>query len=248
MLDKLRKELRKVADPKKVEVYKRFFKTGKGEYGYGDVFLGITVPNTRKIAVQFRNLPFPDVKKLLQSKIHEERLLALLLLVHNFDKGDEETKEKIYNFYLANTNYINNWDLVDSSAHQIVGAYLFNRHSGLSRIDSGVAHVPQNDVLFKLAKSKTLWERRIAIIATQHFIRQGRFAETLQIAEMLLTDPHDLIHKAVGWMMREVGKKDQKVEEAFLKKHYRKMPRTMLRYAIERFPKPLMTAYLKGTI
>lgn len=229
MLIKLRDELQKVSSIEKVAVLQRFFKTGVGEYGYGDMFIGVTVPQSRNIAQQYKNLPFPDIQTLLESKIHEERLVALLLLVHNFQKGDKATRKEIFDFYLAHTRYINNWDFVDSSAHQIVGAYLFDKPKA---------------VLIKLAKSKNIWERRIAIIATYCFIKQNQFDETLKIAKMLLHDKHDLIQKAVGWMLREVGKKDQRVEESFLKKHYRTMPRTTLRYAIERFPENLRRAYL----
>ena len=231
MLLKLRNDLRKQANSKRASTLKRFFKTGKGEYGEGDIFLGVTVPSSRKLAIKYKNLPFSDIKKLLQSKIHEERLIALLILVHNFQVGNGSTKKKIYNYYLKNTKIINNWDLVDLSAHQIMGAYIFDK--------------PKN-ILLNLAKSQSIWERRISIISTYDFIRKNKFKETLKIAKVLLQDKHDLIHKAVGWMLREIGKRDQIVEEEFLKKNYKTMPRVMLRYAVERFPKNVIKEYLKS--
>jgi len=211
----------------------RFFKTGPGEYGEGDVFLGIRVPVTRKVARKFRELPLGQVLKLVKSKYHEERLLALFMLVALFKKGDEKAKKNIYDAYLGHTDTINNWDLVDSSAHQIVGGYLFERN---------------RKPLYQLAKSKSLWERRISMIATYTFIKKDDFEDTLKLSEILLTDEEDLMHKAVGWMLREVGKKDIEVEERFLRKHYKKMPRTMLRYAIEKFEEGKRQAYLKGEI
>mgnify|MGYP001575830650 CR=1 FL=1 len=240
MIDGLRADLRKLADPEKAKILQRFFKTGKGEYGEGDIFLGITVPQSRSIAIKYKNLAFGDIKRLLRSKIHEERLIALLILVHNFKNKDEKEKKYIYDFYLKNTKYINNWDLVDLSADKIVG----------TSIDSGVVSTPQNDILIKLAKSKNLWERRIAIISTFKFIKRQKDASwTLKIAEILLNDKHDLIQKAVGWMLREVGKQiSQKVEEEFLRKYYKNMPRTMLRYAIERFPINLKKAYMESKV
>ena len=229
MLKQLRMELKKIADSKKAQVLQRFFKTGKGEYGEGDAFLGVTVPETRKIAQRFSDLTLADIAKLIRSGIHEERLLALLILVHKFEEGDDSCRNKIFNFYLKNTKYINNWDLVDLTAPKIVGAYLVNRPRG---------------ILYKLAGSKSLWERRIAILATCAFIKVGEFKDALAISRVLLNDPHDLIHKAVGWMLREVGKRSQTAEKQFLKKYYKTMPRTMLRYAIERFPERLRKAYL----
>jgi len=226
MIKKLREELEKFASPKKAKVYQRFFKTGVGEYGEGDVFLGLTVPQSRTIAIKYRGLEFVDIRILLQSKMHEERLIALLILVYRFnqkDKKENKEKRRIFDFYLAHTKYINNWDLVDLSADKIVGQYLLDK---------------SKDILFRLARSKNLWERRISIVATYKFIKDGRYQETLTISKMLLNDQHDLIHKAVGWMLREVGKNcSQEVLEKFLKKNYQKMPRTMLRYAIERFSK-----------
>ena len=230
MIDKLRKELKKLSNPQKAKVLQGFFKTGKGEYGEGDIFLGLTVPQSRKIAIKYKEISFDEIKKLLQSKIHEERLIALLILVHRFEKGTDADKNKVYNYYLKNTKYINNWDLVDLSADKIVGHYLLDK---------------SKNVLFKLARSNNLWERRISIVATYQFIKDGRYQETLTISKMLLNDTHDLIHKAVGWMLREVGKQSsQEILEDFLKKHYKQMPRTMLRYAIERLPEKLRKMYL----
>ncbi len=214
-------------DPIKAKLLSGFFKTGKGQYGEGDVFYGITVPQSRKIAKEFFTLAFDEIKKLLDSPVHESRLIALIILVHQFEKGTEIQKEKVYNFYLQNTKHINNWDLVDTSAHKIVGEYL---------LDKDVS------ILTTLAHSQNLWERRIAIVATAAFIRKNKFQPTFDIATILLHDKHDLIHKAVGWMLREVGKRDQVIEEAFLDKHAHKMPRTMLRYAIEKFS-PLKRKY-----
>jgi 3-methyladenine DNA glycosylase AlkD len=226
----LKKDLKKLANPEKAKLLQGYFKTGKGEYGEGDVFLGVTVPISRKIAIKFKSLTFLEITKLLQSKIHEERLIALLILVQKFSKADDKTKKEIYEFYLKNTKYINNWDLVDLSSHEIVGGYLINKNA---------------DILRKLAKSKNLWEKRIACISTFEFIRNNRLDVSLELAEMLLKDKHDLMHKAVGWMLREIGKRDLKTEIEFLNKHYKKMPRTMLRYAIEKFPEKQRLAYLK---
>jgi len=224
-----KKELKKLANSKQAEILQRFFKTGKGEYGEGDIFLGVKVPIQRKVADKFQELSLKDIEKLLKSKIHEHRMTALLILIKQYKKADEREKKKIFNFYLKNTKNINNWDLVDISAPKIMGEYLLNK--------------PRN-VLYKLAKSDNLWERRIAIISTFTFIRNNEFDDTLKIAKILLNDKHDLIHKAVGWMLREVGKRDQKIEEEFLKKHYSKMPRVMLRYAIERFEEKKRKFYL----
>lgn len=232
MIAKLKRDVRRLVSPKKAKIYQRFFKTGKGEYGEGDVFLGLTVPQSRNIAVKYKDLSFSDIKILLKSKIHEERLIALLILVHSFEKGTETDRNRIYNFYLKNTKFINNWDLVDLSAAKIVGQYLMDK---------------SKNVLFKLARSKNIWERRISIIATYQFIKDGRSQEALKISEMLLKDDHDLIHKAVGWMLREVGKNcSQEILEEFLKKHFKEMPRTALRYAIEKFPKKLQKSYLQN--
>ena len=222
-------QLRSLADPQQAAVLAGFFKTGPGEYGEGDVFLGIKVPVQRKVAGEFNDLPPTEVVRLLRSDIHEERLTALLILVRQFVKADVKDRRNIYNLYLANTEYVNNWDLVDLSAPQIVGVYLEDK---------------SRRPLYRLAKSKNLWERRISILATFPFIRHDDFADTFQIAEMLLADREDLIHKAVGWMLREVGKRDQRAEEEFLRQHHRVMPRTMLRYAIERFPERKRQSYL----
>ena len=234
----IKKELRKFADKKHAQVSRGFFKTGKGEYGEGDVFIGVKVPVLRKLARKFRDdLGLAELRELLHSKIHEERMLALLLLVYQFQKLDGKERAKIYKFYLKNTKHINNWDLVDVTAPHIVGAWLFGQN--LSE---------RKGVLLKLAKSDCLWERRIAIIATHYFIRQSRFDETLLLSELLLQDEHDLMHKAVGWSLRELGKREQAVLENFLQKHYRQMPRTMLRYAIERLPEEKRLQYLHGLI
>jgi len=227
MLSNLKKELRSKANPKKARILQGFFKTGPGEYGHGDVFLGITVPETRKLAEKYGGLKSEEAIKLLHSKIHEERLAALLILIKKFQT--DQDKKKIYNLYLKNTRYINNWDLVDLSACKIVGDYLLDK---------------PRSILYNLAKSKSVWERRISIIAAFSFIRNDDFEETLKISEMLLKDEHDLIHKAVGWMLREIGKRDIKAEEKFLQKHYKQMPRTMLRYALEKFPEKKRKQYL----
>ncbi|WP_110987918.1 DNA alkylation repair protein [Acaryochloris thomasi] len=225
--------LRRLADPAIATQSQRFFKTGKGEYSEGDQFLGIRVPVLREQAKKFENTPLTAVQELLESPFHEERLCALLILVRKFTKGNPEEQTRIYTLYLKDTQYINNWDLVDLSAYHIVGPYLENR---------------DRRPLHKLAQSKSLWKRRIAIISTFHFIRNNQFEETLAISEQLLNDSEDLIHKAVGWMLREIGKRDLATEEAFLKQHYKQMPRTMLRYAIEKFPEPKRQKYLKGFI
>lgn len=212
----------------------RFFKTGKGEYGEGDVFVGLSVPLMRKLALMYKDLAFADIKSLMQSKIHEERLIALFILVLQYRKGDSILKRKIVNFYLKNTKYINNWDLVDSSADKILGEYLMGKPI---------------DLLIGLSKSSDLWERRIAMITTFQFIKNGSSKEALVIAEILISDKHDLIQKAVGWMLRELGKRcSEDVEEEFLQKHYKRMGRTALRYAIEHFPEERRRSYLKGNI
>lgn len=225
--------LRELADPVRAEHSKGFFKTGPGEYGEGDVFLGLKVPDMRKVARRFRDLPLADVRRLLRSPVHEYRLTALFMLVGLFERADERGRKRIYDLYLKHTRYVNNWDLVDGSAHQIVGGYLLDKDRG---------------ILLELAQSANLWERRIAIIATYHFIKHDDFASTVTIAEQLVADKEDLIHKAVGWMLREVGNRDRAAEERFLAKHYHDMPRTMLRYAIERFPERRRQAYLKGRV
>jgi 3-methyladenine DNA glycosylase AlkD len=232
-LSELKNDLKNEANEKQAVVLRRFFKTGKGEYGEGDLFYGIKVPVQRKIAKKHKDISLTDIQILLNSPMHEERLVSLFILVDQFTTGDEETKERIFNLYLKNTKNINNWDLVDLSAPKIVGAYLLNR---------------DKEILFKFARSSNLWEKRIAILSTYTFIRNQNFDITLQISEMLLNDKHDLIHKGVGWMLRELGNKNLRVEEDFLKKHYRQMSRTMLRYAIEKFPEKKRKDYLQGKI
>jgi len=225
------RQLRSLGCPEQAANLARFFKTGPGEYGEGDRFIGVKVPVIRKVAKEFKGLPLAEIKCLLHSEIHEERLLGLVILVGQFQKGNDATRKSIYDLYLANIQHINNWDLVDLSAPQIVGGYLETR---------------RRQPLDRLAKSASLWERRISIVATHWFIRRGDFADTLRIAEKLLGDKEDLIHKAVGWMLREVGKRDVAVLEEFLAEHYGVMPRTMLRYAIERFPEKERQGYLRG--
>lgn len=229
----LREELRALANPADAIHLQRFFKTAPGEYGAGDKFLGLRVPALRRLVRDYNQLDDSHALEMLASPWHEERLLALMLLVDQYGRGDGDQRERIHRAYLAHTRYINNWDLVDSSAEHIVGPHLDSRKIQL---------------LERLARSEDIWERRIAIISTFHFIKRGEFGPTLKIAALLLRDSHDLIHKAVGWMLREVGKRDRKVEDAFLKKHYQKMPRTMLRYAIERHPERVRKQYLAGTI
>jgi len=229
----VKKELQKFSNTKQAKLLQRFFKTEKGEYGEGDVFLGIKVPIQRIVAKKYQHIPITEVGKLLHSKIHEHRLVALLILMGKYKKADGDAeKKKIFDFYLANTKHINNWDLVDLSCCDIIGGYLLDKKKDVN-------------VLYKLAKSKDLWERRISIISTAAFIRKGKFDRTLKISGLLLKDKHDLIHKAVGWMLREVGKRNQLAEERFLKKHYKQMPRTMLRYAIERFSTNKKKFYMK---
>jgi 3-methyladenine DNA glycosylase AlkD len=229
----IRAKLHALADPVQAANLQRFFKTGPGDYGEGDRFLGLRVPQLRQLVREYPETPLKDIELLLQSGIHEERLLALLLMVQRYQRGDEKERERLYHRYLAATRFINNWDLVDTTAPHIVGAWLFDK---------------SREPLYRLADSPLLWERRIAIIATFYFIKQGEYAESLQLAERLLQDPHDLIHKAVGWVLREVGKLELEAEEGFLRKHYREMPRTMLRYAIERFPENKRQDYLKGRV
>ncbi|MBW1744377.1 MAG: DNA alkylation repair protein [Deltaproteobacteria bacterium] len=232
-IDKIRTKLRKLGTKERAQVSQRFFKTGPGEYGEGDIFLGIKVPELRKLAREYQDIPLPVVRQLLKSAVHEERLFALIVLVQAYAKGNESVKERIYELYLKHTRFVNNWDLVDTSAEHIVGHFLVNR---------------SREPLYGLAQSPVLWERRIAILSTFHFVKHHEFAQTLKISKMLLSDEEDLIHKATGWMLREVGKRDLQTEERFLKRYYKKMPRTMLRYAIEKFPEPKRQRYLKGKI
>jgi 3-methyladenine DNA glycosylase AlkD len=235
MLTQLRQELRLLADPQKAKHLAGFFKTGKGQYGEGDIFCGVVVPKSRKLAVKYKDLPLIDVQQLLQSKIHEERLIALFILVHTFEKGDLEKQKEIYDFYLSQTKYINNWDLVDLSADKIVGGYLKDH---------------DRSILLTLARSESIWDRRISIMATFQFIKSLKEStDTFAIADILLHDSHDLIQKAVGWMLREVGKRISLAkEEAFLRTRYKTMPRTMLRYAIEQFTQEKRQKYLRGEI
>ena len=231
--EEIRKRLRDLADEKKAGVLRRFFKTGPGEYGEGDVFLGLTVPQLRKLAREYRDTSDPQVRDLIMSPVHEERMLALFLLMGKYSEGGGKRKKDIYTFYLEHVRFVNNWDLVDLSAPSVVGDFLLDR---------------SRKPLYRLARSTSLWERRIAVLATFTFVKQGQFSDTLKIAEILLSDKEDLIQKAVGWMLREVGKRDLNAEEGFLRVHYRKMPRTMLRYAIERFAPSKRKLYLEGKV
>ena len=226
-------DLMLLANKKIAEHSQRFFKTGKGEYGESDIFLGIRVPVLRKLVNKYRGISLEEVSKLLHSKFHEERLLAVLMLVQLFKTGGDEEQKQIYNLYLDNIEFINNWDIVDISAGNIVGAYLHEKDKAL---------------LYRLVYADNLWERRISIISTFYFIRQNEFDDTLKIAEILLNDKEDLIQKAVGWMLREVGKREIEIEEEFLQGHFMKMPRTMLRYAIEKFPETRRKMYLRGEV
>jgi len=243
---KIQQELTSYIDKEKAEIYARFFKTGKGEYGEGDIFLGITVPHIRKIAKKYKHADFDTIKQLLESPYHEHRMTGLFILVYKFESLSKVktrhasshqitqniSQKKIYNFYIKNIRYVNNWDLVDTTTPHIMGAYLY-------------AHPEKKDILYTFAKSKNLWKKRISIISTFTFIRNNDFADTLAISEILLHDHHDLIHKAVGWMLREIGKKNQKILEQFLKKYYKTMPRTTLRYAIEKFDEKKRAFYMK---
>jgi 3-methyladenine DNA glycosylase AlkD len=230
MIDELNHDLQKLKNPRQAAILQRFFKTGKGEYAEGDVFLGINVPTQRNIAGKYSSMQFDDIEKLLSSRIHEERLIGLLILVDRYKKSENTDKEMIVTLYLKNTKQINNWDLVDLSAPSILGKYYIDK---------------DKSILYKLAESDCIWERRISILSTFEFIKNNRFKDTLNISEILLNDKHDLIHKAVGWMLREIGKRDQDLEEKFLKKYYKIMPRTMLRYAIEKFNEINRKSYLR---
>jgi len=231
MLSKLQKDLRSFANLEKAKILGRFFKTGKGEYGEGDKFLGIILPLQRSIVRKYwKEITFEEMKELVKSPLHEERLVSLLIAVDKFEKGNKKERKEIYDFYLSHTKFINNWDLVDLTAPRIIGAYL---------------HDKDKEILTMLAKSKSLWEKRISILSTFYFIRQGDPSETFRIARLLINDKHDLIHKAVGWMLREIGKRcGEKAEEKFLQKYYKTMPRTMLRYAIEKFDNKKRKYYL----
>ncbi|MDR3568848.1 MAG: DNA alkylation repair protein [Syntrophobacteraceae bacterium] len=233
MLAEIESALIRLANFEKGLFLEKYFKTGPGQYGEGDLFRGVCVPEIRRLAKTHRDIPLEDAKRLLRASYHEDRLLALIILVLKYSRADASGKSDIYSLYLDHTRFINNWDLVDCSAQHLVGAFLNERSKA---------------PLHGLARSHSIWERRIAILATFHFIKQGKFDETLRISGILLEDREDLIHKAVGWMLREVGKRDPRAEEAFLNSHYSRMPRTMLRYAIEKFPREKRLAYLKGTM
>jgi len=230
MLEQLKKDLEKLASPEKAEVLQRFFKTRPGEYGEGDVFLGVKVPEQRAVARKYKEISHQNIQKLMESEVHEHRLTGLLILVDRYQRKPEERRQ-IFDFYLNSIPNINNWDLVDLSAPNIVGSFILENPK-------------EKKVLYRLARG-SLWARRIAVLATFTFIRKNQFKETLELSELLLKDEHDLIHKAVGWMLREIGKRDQAVEERFLNKFHKKMPRTMLRYTIERFPKEKKKFYMK---
>lgn len=232
-VEEIEQELYRLADLEIADSLGRFFKTGPGEYGEGDRFLGIRVPILRKMARKYQSLELSGCRALLVSPYHEARLLALLILVRAYDLRDEDERNAIYRLYLDHVVYVNNWDLVDSSAEHIVGRHL---------------REGERAILCDFARSRSVWERRIAIMATFGYVRGGSFKETLRIADILLLDPHDLIHKAVGWMLREVGKRDRAVAEAFLRPRYQRMPRTMLRYAIEKYPEELRQQYLQGDV
>lgn len=230
-LKEIKRDIEQLANPKQAILLQRFFKTGKGEYGEGDVFLGIKVPVQRSVAKKYKELSFASIQQLLNSKIHEHRLIALLIMMQEFDRAEEDEKKQIFELYLKNTNNINNWDLIDLSAPNIVGNYLLDK---------------DRNILHKLAKSNSIWEKRISMLATFEFIANKETKDALAIAEILVNDKHDLIQKAVGWMLREVGKRvSQAEEEKFLRKHYKTMPRTMLRYAIERFDNKKKEFYMK---
>ena len=230
----IKSELKKHARPNKIAIYKNFFKTGKGEYGEGDEFIGVTVPDTRKIAQSFTNIKRKDLISLLNSKIHEERMCGLMILTYQYASTKDISEHKsIVEFYIKNRYASNNWDLIDCIVDRILGPWLIDK---------------DKDLIYDYAKSLNLWERRISIITTFHFIKNNKFEDTIKISEILLNDKHDLIHKAVGWMLREMGKRDKKELENFLKKHYKTMPRTMLRYSIEKFPENIRKKYLKGEI
>ncbi len=226
-------ELESLGDPSRAANLQRFFKTGPGEYAEGDKFRGIRVPVLRALAKKYQDVSLAAAAGLLQSEFHEDRLLALFILIRHYYRGDQIVKDRIHRLYLENTCFVNNWDLVDLSAPHLLGHYLAGQ---------------PKELLTRLAASGNLWERRMAVLATFYFIKNHDFDESLRLALMLLHDPEDLLHKAVGWMLREVQKRDNGKAEAFLQKHYRQMPRTMLRYAIERLPEERRQAYLKGTV
>lgn len=275
MIDLIRRDLKEISDSKRAIILQRFFKTGEGEYAEGDIFLGITVPQSRKIAIKYKDLSLGDIGVFLKSEIHEERLIALLILVHNFKLGSASDKERIFNYYLQNTKYINNWDLVDLSADKILGEHLVHSlphvsndaklnargpaaphphpTSSVDKLPAGARRGSPSRItpriLIDLSRSNNPWERRIAILATLAFIKRGECDITFEIAEKLLEDRNDLIQKAVGWMLREAGKKcGVEFEEEFLVRNYKKIGRTCLRYAIERFPEKKRKEYLLGKV
>jgi len=235
MLNELINELNSLKNPEQARIIQGFFKTGKGEYGEGDIFFGIKMPIQRDVAKKYIDLSFNDLQNLLNSRVHEYRMIALIILVNKYKKSKKNKlrQREIFEFYLKNTSRINNWDLVDLSAPSIIGDF---------------SNIEGTEILKFLAKSKNMWERRIAILSTHTFIKKRIYGETLSIADILIKDEQNLIHKAVGWMLREVGKRNQEVLEIFLKERYKQMPRTMLRYAIEKFPEERRKAYLKGEI
>lgn len=217
-------ELKALGSKEKREMLPRFFKTGKGEYGEGDKFLGVTVPLTRSVAKKHKDMPLQDVAQLITSEWHEVRLCALCILTLKFKKANEAQRKEIFNFYLSHTEYINNWDLVDLSTYNIVGTYLLDK---------------PREILYRLAESSSLWENRIAIVSTYAFIRQDDLEDTYNLAVKMMQHPHDLMHKAIGWMLREAGKRDEQRLQRFVMQHRKQMPRTMLRYAIEKFPEAI---------
>lgn len=227
---RIERALQKIGTKRRAKHSARFFKTGEGEYGHGDIFIGVTVPEQREVAREYKDLPLPEILKLLKSPIHECRLTALILLVGQYQRADARTRAKITKSYLANTRFINNWDLVDSSAPYILGEELLHK---------------DRRILYNLVTSRNMWERRIAILATFAFIRRSDFTDSLALAKLLLADSHDLIHKSAGWMLREVGKRSRPALALFLRKYASRMPRTMLRYAIERFPEHKRKKLLK---
>jgi len=233
MAKRIEKELQSLRDVERSKKLEQFFKCEKGGYGEGDKFLGVIVPKQRKVAKKYyAEASLKDVQQLLENVYHECRLTALFILVYRYEKAEEKERQKIYNFYIRNLRYINSWDLIDATAPKIVGAYLFENQK-------------KKGILLALAQSQNVWKRRVAALAAFTFIKNDQYSEFLKIAAFLVNDEHDLIHKAVGWMLREIGKKNQRVEEKFLKKHYKAMPRTMLRYAIEKFPEKKRKRYMQ---
>jgi len=233
MISQIKQDLQKLANPEQAKILQRFFKTGKGEYGEGDVFLGIKVPEQRKVAKKHLDISLSELQELVQSKYHEHRLTGFMMIEYKFQKAekknDKKEQEELYDFFIKNKEYANNWDIIDVTTPKVVGKYLFDKDRA---------------ILYKLAKSKSIWDRRIAVLATFWFIYKNDFFDSIKIAEILVDDKHDLIHKAVGWMLREVGKRDQAVEEKFLDRHYKTMPRMMLRYALERLPEDRRKHYM----